>query len=170
MTCFTIAAAQYPIEQLADWEAYAAKVTKWVEAAAAGGAALAVFPEYGAIELASLDPATMAELERRGVAHRLLVVGDGPARARFEAQVPRAIFTGFLDGEKLARAYASIDILLNPSTTETFGNINLEANASGVPVVAAVSGVGSTVGLVAAVGVAAAAGSGGGGEIGRAHV
>jgi len=83
--------------------------------------------------------ATMAELERRGVAHRLLVVGDGPARARFEAQVPRAIFTGFLDGEKLARAYASIDMLLNPSTTETFGNINLEANASGVPVVAAVA-------------------------------
>ena len=83
--------------------------------------------------------ATMAELDRRGVAYRLLVVGDGPARARFEAQVPGAIFTGFLDGEKLARAYASIDMLLNPSTTETFGNINLEANASGVPVVAAIA-------------------------------
>jgi phosphatidylinositol alpha 1,6-mannosyltransferase len=83
--------------------------------------------------------ATMAELARRGVAHRLLVVGDGPARARFESQVPGAIFTGFLDGENLARAYAGIDMLLNPSTTETFGNINLEANASGVPVVAAVA-------------------------------
>jgi phosphatidylinositol alpha 1,6-mannosyltransferase len=83
--------------------------------------------------------ATVAELERRGVPHRLLVVGDGPARARFEGQVPNAIFTGFLDGENLARAYASIDMLLNPSTTETFGNINLEANASGVPVVAAIA-------------------------------
>ena len=83
--------------------------------------------------------ATMAELERRGVVHRLLVVGDGPARARFEAQVPSAIFTGFLDGEKLSCAYASIDMMLNPSTTETFGNINLEANASGVPVVAAIA-------------------------------
>ncbi len=83
--------------------------------------------------------ATVAELQARGVAHRLLVVGDGPARARFEAKVPDAIFTGFLDGETLARAYASIDMLLNPSTTETFGNINLEANASGVPVVAAIA-------------------------------
>ena len=62
MTRFTIAAAQYPIEQLADWAAYAAKVTRWVDAAAAGGAALAVFPEYGAMELASLDPETMSDL------------------------------------------------------------------------------------------------------------
>jgi glycosyltransferase involved in cell wall biosynthesis len=83
--------------------------------------------------------ATMAELDRRGIAYKLLVVGDGPARARFEAQVPGAIFTGFLDGEALTRAYASVDMLLNPSTTETFGNINLEANASGVPVVAAIA-------------------------------
>ncbi|MFZ4748100.1 MAG: glycosyltransferase family 4 protein [Sphingomonas sp.] len=83
--------------------------------------------------------AITAELQRRGVAHKLLVVGDGPARSRFEAQVPGAIFTGFLDGETLATAYASIDMLLNPSTTETFGNINLEANASGVPVVAAIA-------------------------------
>jgi len=62
MTRFTIAAAQYPIEALADWAAYEAKLTGWVEAAAAGGAALAVFPEYGAMELASLDPATMGDL------------------------------------------------------------------------------------------------------------
>ncbi len=81
--------------------------------------------------------AAVAELNARGVKHRLLVVGDGPARERFEAQVPGAIFTGFLDGTNLARAYASADMLLNPSTTETFGNINLEAMASGIPVVAA---------------------------------
>lgn len=62
MTHFTIAAAQYPIEQLDSWPAYAAKLTAWVEAAAAGGAALAVFPEYGAMELASLDPASMGDL------------------------------------------------------------------------------------------------------------
>lgn len=83
--------------------------------------------------------ATVAELNRRGVPHKLLVVGDGPARERLEAQVPGAIFTGFLDGETLARAYASADMLLNPSTTETFGNINLEAMASRIPVVAAVA-------------------------------
>ncbi|HCF25354.1 MULTISPECIES: carbon-nitrogen hydrolase family protein [unclassified Novosphingobium] len=62
MTRFTVAAAQYPIEQLADWSAYAAKLEMWVEAAARGGARLAVFPEYGAMELASLDPATMGDL------------------------------------------------------------------------------------------------------------
>lgn len=85
--------------------------------------------------------AAVTELQARGVKHRLLVVGDGPARERFEAQVSAgnsgAIFTGFLEGSNLARAYASADMLLNPSTTETFGNINLEAMASGIPVVAA---------------------------------
>ena len=62
MTCFTIAAAQYPIEQLANWADYAAKLSGWIEAAAAGGAALAVFPEYGAMELAALDPSSMGDL------------------------------------------------------------------------------------------------------------
>jgi predicted amidohydrolase len=59
---FTVAAAQYPIEALASWDAYAAKLASWVEQAAAGGAGLAVFPEYGAMELASLDPQTMGDL------------------------------------------------------------------------------------------------------------
>lgn len=59
---FRVAAAQYPIEQLADWDHYAAKLTRWVEEAARGGAQLAVFPEYGAMELASLDPASMGDL------------------------------------------------------------------------------------------------------------
>jgi phosphatidylinositol alpha 1,6-mannosyltransferase len=81
--------------------------------------------------------AAVAELKRRGVPHRLVVVGDGPARERFQAMAPDALFTGFLDGTNLARAYASMDMLLNPSTTETFGNINLEAMASGLAVVAA---------------------------------
>lgn len=62
MPRFTIAAAQYPIEALADWAAYETKLTRWVEAAAEGGAALAVFPEYGAMELTSLDPETMGDL------------------------------------------------------------------------------------------------------------
>lgn len=72
-----------------------------------------------------------------GVAHRLLIVGDGPARDRFATDVPDALFTGFLTGEPLARAHASFDLFLNPSITETFGNVTLEAMASGVPVVAA---------------------------------
>jgi len=62
MTRFTVAAAQYPIEALESWPAYVAKLTRWIEAAVQGGAALAVFPEYGAMELASLDPPTMGDL------------------------------------------------------------------------------------------------------------
>lgn len=58
-----VAAAQYPIEALADWSAYAAKITRWVAEAAAQGTEIAVFPEYGSMELASLDPATMGDLQ-----------------------------------------------------------------------------------------------------------
>lgn len=79
----------------------------------------------------------MAELARRGAPHRLLVVGDGPARATFEGQVPGALFTGFLTGAELGRAVASYDMFLNPSITETFGNVTLEAMACAVPPVAA---------------------------------
>lgn len=72
---------------------------------------------------------------------RALVVGDGPERNRFEKILPTGVFTGFLEGEALARAYASADIFFNPSVTETFGNVTLEAMASGVPgVCAAASG------------------------------
>lgn len=59
---FRVAAAQYPIERLASWSAYAAKLTRWVEEAASAGANLLVFPEYGAMELASLDAATEGDL------------------------------------------------------------------------------------------------------------
>ncbi len=90
--------------------------------------------------------ATATELSRRGVSHRFLVVGDGPARAWIEERLPRAIFTGFQTGLDLARAYASADIFFNPSSTETFGNVTLEAMASGLPVVAA--GAGGTLSLV----------------------
>ena len=62
MPRFTVAAAQYPIDRLANWSAYEAKLKSWVDQAVAGGAALLVFPEYGAMELASLDPATMGDL------------------------------------------------------------------------------------------------------------
>lgn len=59
---FTLAAAQYPIDALDDWDTYAAKIGNWVGAAAEAGARLAVFPEYGAMELASLDMARAADL------------------------------------------------------------------------------------------------------------
>ncbi len=63
---------------------------------------------------------------------RLVVVGDGPERARLERQVPGAVFAGALRGEALARYYASADAFLFPSVTETFGIVVLEAMASGL--------------------------------------
>ncbi len=63
MTRLVVAAAQYPSERLDSWGHYAAKVSQWIAEAAAGGARLAVFPEYAAMELASLDPATMSDLK-----------------------------------------------------------------------------------------------------------
>ena len=80
---------------------------------------------------------TMAELTRRGIPHRVLVVGMGPARDWFAERVPEAVFAGFQAGQDLGRAVASMDIFLNPSITETFGNVTLEAMACEVPVVAA---------------------------------
>jgi len=73
----------------------------------------------------------------RGLKHRVLVIGEGPARPWFEQQLPRAIFVGQQTGSDLARALASSDVLLNPSVTEAFGNVTLEAMACGLPVVAA---------------------------------
>ncbi|MFA6218312.1 MAG: glycosyltransferase family 1 protein [Erythrobacter sp.] len=80
---------------------------------------------------------TIVELRKRQVPHKVLVIGDGPARGWFEKTLPGGIFTGFQTGDGLARALASGDIFFNPSITETFGNVTLEAMASGLPVVAA---------------------------------
>lgn len=67
----------------------------------------------------------------------VVVIGDGPAREWFAERLPGAVFTGFLTGEALATALASGDVFLNPSPTETFGNANLEAMASGLAMVCA---------------------------------
>ena len=70
---------------------------------------------------------------------RVVAIGDGPARDYFEERLPDAIFTGQLTGTELATALASTDVFLNPSITETFGNVTLEAMACGLPVCAAVA-------------------------------
>jgi glycosyltransferase involved in cell wall biosynthesis len=67
---------------------------------------------------------------------RLLFVGDGPMRAQLQARCPQALFAGVRRGEDLAAHYASADLLLFPSVTETYGNVTAEAMASGLPVVA----------------------------------
>ena len=76
-------------------------------------------------------------LEKRGIPHRSVVVGSGPAEAELQARLPRTVFTGHLGGLTLAQAYASSDVFVFPSETETFGNVTLEAMASGLPTVCA---------------------------------
>lgn len=77
------------------------------------------------------------ELRRGGTRHKVLVIGEGPAREWFESRLPGAAFVGFQQGADLGRAVAGMDVLFNPSVTETFGNVTLEAMACGLPVVAA---------------------------------
>jgi phosphatidylinositol alpha 1,6-mannosyltransferase len=80
---------------------------------------------------------TIDRLTRRQVRHKVLVIGEGPARDWFEKRLPEAVFAGFQAGPDLGRAVASMDMLFNPSVTETFGNVTLEAMACALPVVAA---------------------------------
>jgi phosphatidylinositol alpha 1,6-mannosyltransferase len=83
----------------------------------------------------SLLAAAWTEVRARCPQARLLWVGDGPWRERLERLTPDATFTGRLGGDALATAYASADALVFPSRTDTFGNVVLEAQASGLPVV-----------------------------------
>jgi phosphatidylinositol alpha 1,6-mannosyltransferase len=77
--------------------------------------------------------------EPAGLKHRVIVIGEGPARPWFEQQLPSALFLGQQTGNDLARALASADVFLNPSITEAFGNVTLEAMACALPVIAAES-------------------------------
>lgn len=79
----------------------------------------------------------IAALRAGGYAARPIVIGEGPARDWLARRLPNVTFLGFLDGAALGEAVASADILINPSVTEAFGNVNLEAMASGLAVVSA---------------------------------
>ncbi len=76
-------------------------------------------------------------LRARGRKVRPLIVGAGPAGDDLAGRIGEAVFTGHVEGAALGRAVASADILINPSTTEAFGNVNLEAMAAGVALVSA---------------------------------
>lgn len=80
--------------------------------------------------------AAYAEARRRAPNVRLVLVGEGPQRAELQARFPEVVFAGRRSGEDLARHYASGDVFLFPSLTETYGNVTLEAMASGLAVVA----------------------------------
>jgi glycosyltransferase involved in cell wall biosynthesis len=82
----------------------------------------------------------MPGLRERVPAFTLAIVGEGPYRSELEALLPDAIFTGILTGRELGVAYASADLFVFPSTTDTYGNVVVEAMAAGLPV--AVSDVG----------------------------
>ena len=79
-------------------------------------------------------------LRQEGVPVQLSIVGHGPYSAALAEMMPEACFTGYLNGTELARAYASSDIFVFPSTTDTFGNVIIEAQAAGLPVIVSDAG------------------------------
>lgn len=94
-------------------------------------------PEKNVRLLAAVERA----LEAAGLSnYRFKIVGDGSEREWLQANLKRAEFTGVLRGEALARAYASMDLFLFPSWTDTYGNVIAEALASGVPAVVTAGG------------------------------
>jgi len=80
--------------------------------------------------------AAYREARRRVPRARLVLVGDGPQRRALQKQLPEAVFAGVRSGRDLARHFASGDLFFFPSLTETYGNVTLEAMASGLAVVA----------------------------------
>lgn len=89
--------------------------------------------------LDELSKAALA-LRRQGYRFHLAFAGDGPYRSILEKRLPQSHYFGFIQGRELSELYASSDLFVFPSTTETFGNVVLEAFASGLPVVGAAQG------------------------------
>lgn len=87
-----------------------------------------------------LLPSLAQALSQRGVPHRFVIVGCGPMEQELRAEMPDAVFAGVLHGRELAEAYASSDVFVFPSQTDTAGNVVLEAQASGLPVLVSAFG------------------------------
>jgi phosphatidylinositol alpha 1,6-mannosyltransferase len=84
--------------------------------------------------------ATYRLLKSRRSDVSFVLAGDGPARSELERMMPDAIFLGYQTGKNLSETFASSDVFIFPSTTETFGNVTIEAMASGIPPVCADKG------------------------------
>jgi glycosyltransferase involved in cell wall biosynthesis len=84
--------------------------------------------------------AAYRKVRERHPSTRLAFVGDGPYLKELRDSLPEAVFTGYLSGGDLAKAFASADIFVFPSTTDTFGNVVLEAMASGLPAIVSDTG------------------------------
>jgi len=80
------------------------------------------------------------QLHRHGLAHQFVFAGDGPMRAELQAMCPDGVFLGALPHDRVAVAMASSDLFFFPSTTDTLGNVVLEAQAAGLPVVVSDAG------------------------------
>jgi len=87
-----------------------------------------------------LLPALHDRLHALRIEHRFIFAGDGPMREELQARMPDALFTGVLSRQGVAEAFASSDLFVFPSRTDTAGNVVLEAQASGVPVVVSEAG------------------------------
>jgi glycosyltransferase involved in cell wall biosynthesis len=78
--------------------------------------------------------------QKNGAPYNLIIAGDGVARTELEEQMPKAFFLGSVNHQKLAQLYASADVFLFTSITETYGNVVIEAMSSGLPCVIANGG------------------------------
>jgi glycosyltransferase involved in cell wall biosynthesis len=101
-----------------------------------GGGVVMVVGRLAAEKNLGLAVSAFARMRERDPGLRLVLVGDGPEHAALRRRCPDAVLAGMRTGEDLARHYASADVFLFPSLTETFGNVTLEAMASGLAVLA----------------------------------
>lgn len=108
----------------------------WLSRGAKGGEIILLYVGRVSVEK-NLDVFAAAHDRARaaGVPVRAAVVGDGVYTKTLGRLLPDAIFTGYLGGEPLAHAYASADVFVFPSVSDTFGNVVIEAQASGLPVI-----------------------------------